>query len=330
MLPKGCPLVGITEITYDIGRSFEIVNHTTSIATPFLRYGELAPEYVPAYYIYGWLLSCKDRVEAGPFVDVAPAIKWISDTAGHNLPVVVQIDSGIDAHKASEKAFKRCSKSIGSLHVVTDRGLQVSDAAVFAIPATTIGQHESNIKNSLPAEMDTDAVLAKTTWWLTTANAKYKLVLLVFMLPFGSIWHYGLNGDVNNVLLMVDIILHGYVLAVQTFPPLFIRILTFEIPVLVPGILVLRKYIVGVILNSKHNLEALLNVLSLLPSRGNMPKIVQAMGSSGGQFAKDVLALVCIIDFARLMANILYFPTDSLLPGSFSLIQQWTWEWNLF
>lgn len=58
-------------------------------------------------------------------VDVAPEIKWISDDAYKNVKVVVEIDSDIDAHIASEREFKRRYKSTGVLKVVTDRGLQV-------------------------------------------------------------------------------------------------------------------------------------------------------------------------------------------------------------
>lgn len=58
-------------------------------------------------------------------VDVAPEIKWISDNAYKNLKIVVELDSDIDAHKASEQVFRRRYKSTGALKVVTDRGLQV-------------------------------------------------------------------------------------------------------------------------------------------------------------------------------------------------------------
>lgn len=62
-------------------------------------------------------------------------------------------------------------------------------------------------------------------------------------LPHGSIRHYGLNGDVNSVLLMADIVLYGSAQDVQGFPPLLIRAMTFEIPVIAPDFPVLRKYV---------------------------------------------------------------------------------------
>lgn len=58
-------------------------------------------------------------------VDVAPEIKWVPEDGYKNLKVVVEIDSEIDAQSASEQELKRRHKSLGSLRIVTDRGLQV-------------------------------------------------------------------------------------------------------------------------------------------------------------------------------------------------------------
>ncbi|KAJ8750761.1 hypothetical protein K2173_015942 [Erythroxylum novogranatense] len=42
---KGCPLVGVADITCDIGGSIEFVNQTTSIDSPFFRYDPLNDSY---------------------------------------------------------------------------------------------------------------------------------------------------------------------------------------------------------------------------------------------------------------------------------------------
>ena len=42
-----------------------------------------------------------------------------------NLKIVVEIDNDIEAERASEREIRRRHKSLGSLRVVTDRGLQV-------------------------------------------------------------------------------------------------------------------------------------------------------------------------------------------------------------
>ncbi|ESW26524.1 hypothetical protein PHAVU_003G126300 [Phaseolus vulgaris] len=45
LMGQGCPLVGIADITCDIGGSLEFVNHTTSIDSPFFRYDPITNSY---------------------------------------------------------------------------------------------------------------------------------------------------------------------------------------------------------------------------------------------------------------------------------------------
>ncbi|GAV73991.1 AlaDh_PNT_C domain-containing protein/Saccharop_dh domain-containing protein/Saccharop_dh_N domain-containing protein/AlaDh_PNT_N domain-containing protein [Cephalotus follicularis] len=45
LMKNGCPLVGISDITCDIGGSIEYVNQTTSIDSPFFRYDPLSDSY---------------------------------------------------------------------------------------------------------------------------------------------------------------------------------------------------------------------------------------------------------------------------------------------
>ncbi|CAK9163894.1 unnamed protein product [Ilex paraguariensis] len=94
-------------------------------------------------------------------VDVAPEVKWIPENGYKNLKVVVEIDSDIDAQIASEQELRRRHKSLGSLRIVTDRGLQVGDVAVLDISATTIEQDESKVQKIPSAESkeDRDKVL---------------------------------------------------------------------------------------------------------------------------------------------------------------------------
>ncbi|KAF7144970.1 hypothetical protein RHSIM_Rhsim04G0016400 [Rhododendron simsii] len=89
-------------------------------------------------------------------VDLAPEVRWIPEDGYKNLKVVVEIDSEIDAHKASEQELRRRHKFLGPMRIVTDRGLQVGDVAVLDISATTIDQDESNIKNIPSAESKED------------------------------------------------------------------------------------------------------------------------------------------------------------------------------
>ncbi|KAM1781834.1 hypothetical protein ACFX1Q_040137 [Malus domestica] len=83
----------------------------------------------------------------------------------------------------------------------------------------------------------------------------------------GSVRHYGLNGDVNSVLLMADIVLYGS--TQDVFPPLLIRAMTFGIPVIAPDFVVDG---VHMILFRKHNPDALMNAFSLMISNEKLSK----------------------------------------------------------
>ncbi|TQE08968.1 hypothetical protein C1H46_005351 [Malus baccata] len=85
----------------------------------------------------------------------------------------------------------------------------------------------------------------------------------------GSVRHYGLNGDVNSVLLMADIVLYGSTQDVQGFPPLLIHAMTFGIPVIAPDFVVDG---VHMILFRKHNPNALMNAFSLMISNEKLSK----------------------------------------------------------
>lgn len=65
-------------------------------------------------------------------------------------------------------------------------------------------------------------------------------------------------------------------------------------------------------------------------SNGKLSKFARTVASSGRLLAMNLLASESITGYARLLESALNFPSDSLLPGPFSQLQQGTWEWNLF
>ncbi|KAH7537030.1 hypothetical protein FEM48_Zijuj03G0049100 [Ziziphus jujuba var. spinosa] len=152
-------------------------------------------------------------------------------------------------------------------------------------------------------------------------------------LPHGSVMHHGLNGDVDSVLLMADIVLYDSSQDIQGFPPLLMRAMTFGIPILAPDFPVLQKYVVDgvdMVFFPKHNPEALMRAFSLLISNGKLSKFAQTVASSGRLHAKNMLASECITGYASVLENALNFPSDTFLPGPVSQLHQGAWEWNLF
>ncbi|XP_048231729.1 uncharacterized protein LOC8281295 isoform X2 [Ricinus communis] len=149
----------------------------------------------------------------------------------------------------------------------------------------------------------------------------------------GFVRHFSLNGDVNGVLLMADIVLYGSSQDEQGFPPLIIRAMTFGIPVIAPDIPIMKKYVIdGVhaLLFKKYNPDSLMRAFSLLISDGKLSRFGKTVASSGRLLAKNMLASECTMGYARLLENAVSFPSDALLPGPTSPLQQSVWEWNLF
>ncbi|XP_043699892.1 uncharacterized protein LOC122650553 isoform X2 [Telopea speciosissima] len=152
-------------------------------------------------------------------------------------------------------------------------------------------------------------------------------------LPHGSIRLYGMDGDVNGVLLMADVVLYGSFQDEQGFPPLLIRAMSFGIPVIAPDLPVIKKYVIdGVhgLIFRKSQLESLMRAFSLLISHGKLSKFAHAVASSGKLLAKNMMASDCIAGYAKLLENVLHFPSDALLPIPISRFQKHTWEWNFF
>ncbi|KAJ0593579.1 putative peptidylprolyl isomerase [Helianthus annuus] len=80
-------------------------------------------------------------------VDVAPEVKWVPEDGYKNLKVVVELDSEIEAKTAAELELKRRYKTLSTMRIVTNRGLQVGDVVVLDISATTVEQDGSQVKD---------------------------------------------------------------------------------------------------------------------------------------------------------------------------------------
>ncbi|KAH9610710.1 hypothetical protein KSS87_021701 [Heliosperma pusillum] len=150
----------------------------------------------------------------------------------------------------------------------------------------------------------------------------------------GSLGHYRMDHDVNGAILMADIVLHGSSHEEQAFPPLLKRAMSFGIPIVVPDISVTRRYVVdGVhgMIFSKHNPDDLLRAFSgLIANDKKLSKFGKAVGSAGKLLARNLLASESIAGYAKLMENILSFPSEVFLPAPTSEIQQDSWDWNSF
>lgn len=58
-------------------------------------------------------------------MDVAPEVKWDPEDGYKNLKIIVELDNEIEAKTASDRELIRRYKSLSTMRIVTNRGLQV-------------------------------------------------------------------------------------------------------------------------------------------------------------------------------------------------------------
>ncbi|KAK6775254.1 hypothetical protein RDI58_026255 [Solanum bulbocastanum] len=149
----------------------------------------------------------------------------------------------------------------------------------------------------------------------------------------GSLSHYDMKGDVNSITLIADIVLYFSPQYEQEFPPILIRAMSFGIPIVAPDYPVIKKYVVdevhGIIF-SQHNSNELVQDFSLLISDGKLTRFAHTIASSGMLLSKNMFAVECITGYAKLLENVITFPSDVILPGDTSQLKQDSWEWGYF
>ncbi|PKA48054.1 hypothetical protein AXF42_Ash015817 [Apostasia shenzhenica] len=151
--------------------------------------------------------------------------------------------------------------------------------------------------------------------------------------PIDSVRHYGLDGDVNGVLRMADIVLYGSFQEEQNVPPLLLRAMSFEIPVVVPDLAAIKKYVthkVQCLIFHPHDIDTLASAFLLLIEDKKLSTLARSIAHQGRLLAENLLVTEFLTNFANLIENMLHFPSDSFLPEPVSEIQQNTWAWNLF
>ncbi|KAK9095821.1 hypothetical protein Sjap_021318 [Stephania japonica] len=150
-------------------------------------------------------------------------------------------------------------------------------------------------------------------------------------LPHGSLMHRGLDDDVNRILLEADIVLQGSFQNEQGFPPLLLRAMSFEKPIIVPDLPIIKKYIshaVQGLLYEKHNSEKLMEAFSILVSERGLTDNATKIAARGKVHAKNMLASECITSYAQLLQSLLQFPIDVSLPYIGKESMEMVWEWG--
>ncbi|CAA7390860.1 unnamed protein product [Spirodela intermedia] len=150
-----------------------------------------------------------------------------------------------------------------------------------------------------------------------------------FGFPKGCVKHYGLDGNVNKALLIADIVLYVSFHDEQTFPPLLARAMSFGVLVVAPDLTVIKRYVTnevdGFIFQSSDP-KSFSTIFSLAIAEINA--FNRTVATSGKLLSRNMLAQDCIIGYAKLLENVVQFPSDTVLPGPSSKLQLNKWEWD--
>ncbi|KAK9158698.1 hypothetical protein Scep_005272 [Stephania cephalantha] len=161
-------------------------------------------------------------------------------------------------------------------------------------------------------------------------NGTLQEVASMLGLSHGSLMHYGLDSDVNHILLEADVVLHGSFQDEQGFPPLLLRAMSFGVPVVAPDLPIIKKYIT----HRKHgllygkNLTALLQAFSYIVSAKGLTLFAHEIAESGKMHAKNMLASECINGYAELLESLFKFLPDVSLPKTRKDSLKTVWEWG--
>ncbi|KAF3784394.1 hypothetical protein EJ110_NYTH30259 [Nymphaea thermarum] len=152
--------------------------------------------------------------------------------------------------------------------------------------------------------------------------------------PDGYMRHYGMDVDVDGILLMSNVVLYGSFQDEQDFPPLLIRAMTFKRPIVAPNLTVIKAHVVdqvhGLIFDA-DNPDTLTTAFSRLVSNGKMSELSHVLASYGWQMARNMLASKCIGTYAELLENVIQFPSYTLMAKPFSELSKHAneWKWDI-
>nr|XP_010918597.1 uncharacterized protein LOC105042926 [Elaeis guineensis] len=167
----------------------------------------------------------------------------------------------------------------------------------------------------------------------TDASGSFQEIATHLGFPEGSVRQYGMDHDVNNLLLMADSVLYGSFEEEQSFPPLLLRAMSFGIPIVAPDLTTIKKYVVdqthGFIFHPSDP-ESLATAFSHLIKDKKLSSLAHVAASNARELSMDMQASDCIAGYAKLLENVLQFPSDVMLPQSFSPTRQTSWLWGLF
>ncbi|OAE33869.1 hypothetical protein AXG93_1921s1160 [Marchantia polymorpha subsp. ruderalis] len=168
------------------------------------------------------------------------------------------------------------------------------------------------------------------------SSSPYKDALQVMAqhvgLPSGLVQHVGVDEDIHGLLWASDAVVYTSVTEEHGFPPILVRSLTFQRPVIVPDIAPMNKHI-----SDGHNGflfppgddEVLTQILWDIK---NSPSRTNDIAAEGKFMAEDLNSRDAVLEYGHLLESLLDFPEDCILPRPTDKIQGLVprgWNWDI-
>ncbi|XP_062205511.1 uncharacterized protein LOC133907474 [Phragmites australis] len=151
--------------------------------------------------------------------------------------------------------------------------------------------------------------------------------------PDGSVKHFSMTYDIRNLLMFVDVVLYGSLRQEPGFPPLLLRSMSSEIPIIAPNLTFITKYVTdgvhGFLFNSDDP-STVASAFTRILGGKKLLDTAYSVALEGKLLSKNMLAYDCITAHVKLLESVMHYPSDAKLPSSVSKIQERTWLWDPF
>ncbi|XVF22451.1 hypothetical protein REPUB_Repub12eG0173600 [Reevesia pubescens] len=154
--------------------------------------------------------------------------------------------------------------------------------------------------------------------------------------PSGVVKHLSVDGDVDSVLSMTDLVIYGSFLEEPSFPEILVKAMCLGKPIIAPDLSNIRKYVddrVNGYLFPKENIRVLTQIILQVISKGKLSPLARNIASFGRGSVKNLMVQETVEGYALLLENILKLPSEVAPPKAIKELPsklKEEWQWNLF
>ncbi|GKU96742.1 hypothetical protein SLEP1_g9944 [Rubroshorea leprosula] len=171
-----------------------------------------------------------------------------------------------------------------------------------------------------------------------TSNYGMVIECIAFNLgyPGGVVKHVAFDGDVDGVLSMASLVIHGSFLEEPSFPEILTKAMSLGKPIIAPDLPSIRKHVddrVNGYLFSKENITVLTQIILQVISNWKLSSEALSIALKGKETVKNMMVLDTVEGYALLLEDVVKLPSETAPPKAVKNIPpilKNEWLWNLF